>query len=138
MSFELLFEGPIGRMRPEDVLQFVAQAGGAVYNYGTLDGPLRDQAAAFGTPPQTLSTDIILNAGLINGLIDIVGAKKSMSLSTRSASKNEDARVGPLSSSSDCTSSAASCSSSSSSGPESSSSTEPSGRGPCPKASRRG
>ena len=26
----LLFEGPIGRMRPEDVLQFVAQAGGAV------------------------------------------------------------------------------------------------------------
>jgi len=29
-EFELLFEGPIGRMRPEDVLQFVAQAGGAV------------------------------------------------------------------------------------------------------------
>jgi hypothetical protein len=26
----LLFAGPIGRMRPEDVLQFVAQAGGAV------------------------------------------------------------------------------------------------------------
>jgi len=26
----LLFEGPIGRMRPEDVLQFVAQSGGAV------------------------------------------------------------------------------------------------------------
>ena len=26
----LLFEGPIGRMRPEDVLQFVAQAGGTV------------------------------------------------------------------------------------------------------------
>jgi hypothetical protein len=29
-EYELLFEGPIGRMRPEDVLQFVAQAGGAV------------------------------------------------------------------------------------------------------------
>ncbi|MEP7027446.1 MAG: DUF4388 domain-containing protein [Candidatus Eisenbacteria bacterium] len=28
--FDLLFEGPIGRMRPEDVLQFVSQAGGAV------------------------------------------------------------------------------------------------------------
>ena len=28
--FELLFEGPIGRMRPEDVLQFVSQAGGTV------------------------------------------------------------------------------------------------------------
>lgn len=27
---ELLFQGPIGRMRPEDVLQFVSQAGGAV------------------------------------------------------------------------------------------------------------
>ena len=27
---ELLFEGPLGRMRPEDVLQFVSQAGGAV------------------------------------------------------------------------------------------------------------
>jgi len=26
----LLFEGPIGRMRPEDVLQFVAQAGGVM------------------------------------------------------------------------------------------------------------
>jgi hypothetical protein len=26
----LLFEGPIGRMRPDDVLQFVSQAGGAV------------------------------------------------------------------------------------------------------------
>jgi hypothetical protein len=52
-----------------------AQAGGAVYNYGTLNGPLRDQAAAFGPPPQSLSTDVILNAGLITGLIDIVGAK---------------------------------------------------------------
>ena len=29
-EFELLFEGPIGRMHPEDVLQFVSQAGGAV------------------------------------------------------------------------------------------------------------
>ena len=29
-EFELLFEGPIGRMRPEDVLQFVSQSGGAV------------------------------------------------------------------------------------------------------------
>lgn len=30
MSDGLLFEGPIGRMRPEDVLQFVAQSGGRV------------------------------------------------------------------------------------------------------------
>ena len=30
MMESLLFEGPIGRMRPEDVLQFVAQAGGAM------------------------------------------------------------------------------------------------------------
>ena len=59
-------------------------------------------------------------------------------MSTRPASRNARASVGPPSSSSDWTPSAASARSSSSSGPERSSSSEPSGSGPVPKASRRG
>lgn len=52
-----------------------ATAGGAVYNYGTLNGALEDQSAFLGPPPQILATDYILNAGLITGLVDIAGAK---------------------------------------------------------------
>ena len=68
----------------------------------------------------------------------IVGATKSRSLSTRSASRNAVARVGPPSSRSDWTPSPPSRASSSSSGPETSSSAEPFGSGPRPNASRRG
>ena len=66
------------------------------------------------------------------------GATKTRSLSTRPASRNAAASVGPPSRSSDWTPSAASASSSSRSGPERSSSSEPSGSGPRPKAMRRG
>ena len=43
MMESLLFEGPIGRMRPEDVLQFVAQSGGAMqvaFAQGALRPPI--------------------------------------------------------------------------------------------------
>ena len=66
------------------------------------------------------------------------GATNTSSLSTRPASRNAVASVGPPSSRSDWTPSAASARSSSSSGPLRSSSSDPSGSGPRPKASRRG
>ena len=67
-----------------------------------------------------------------------VGAMKTSSLSTRPASRNAVASVGPPSSRIDCTPSDASAASSSSSDPERSSRAESGGSGPRPKASLRG
>jgi hypothetical protein len=55
----LLFEGPIGRMRPEDVLQFVAQAGGAV----RVAFDHEDRALG-----ESLGVDLVVDEGRLVGL----------------------------------------------------------------------
>lgn len=58
-SAPLLFEGPIGRMRPDDVLQFVSQAGGAVrVTFETED-------RALGSPR---AVDLVVEEGRLVGI----------------------------------------------------------------------
>jgi len=55
----LLFEGPIGRMRPEDVLQFVAQSGGAMQ----VEFAQEDRALG-----SACAVDLRIDAGRLIGL----------------------------------------------------------------------
>lgn len=59
MMESLLFEGPIGRMRPEDVLQFVAQAGGA------MQVAFDHEDRALGG---SCAVDLVIDAGRLVGL----------------------------------------------------------------------
>ena len=59
MNESLLFEGPIGRMRPEDVLQFVAQAGGAMH----VQFDQEDRASG-----DACAVDLMVDAGRLVGL----------------------------------------------------------------------
>ncbi len=59
MNESLLFEGPIGRMRPEDVLQFVAQAGGAMH----VQFDHEDRASG-----DACAVDLMVDAGRLVGL----------------------------------------------------------------------